>query len=164
MIFGILDRNRNVVVSWYAGTRIAKVYPFATDNYFHFEVVEQYPEGYSFNESGSLEYDFSYKPNEPLPEDMTEIKLKAITDFYIEESRRFASANSIMMTQFGYTTEQKAAFVRKAIDSFKPIKEEIEMYGYYEIWAMFDAIVRDEILTEERIATLKSTLYAEIFS
>ena len=163
MILGILDRSKNIVVSWYAGTRIARVSPFATDNYFHFEVVEQYPEGYSFNESGSLEYDFSYKPNEPLAEDMTETKLLSILEYYKQESAIVAAVNSVRMTELGYDTAQKMVFVNRAVLEMKPIKDEIEMFSFYNIWTMFDNLTRCEIMTEERITAMKSGLYAKVF-
>ena len=94
---------------------------------------------------------------------MTEQKLLSILTYYISESAKFASENSIMMTQLGYTTEQKIAFVSKAVSDFEPIKKHIEMFSYYVIWGMFDAIVRDDILTEERITSLKNGLYSKIF-
>ena len=98
-----------------------------------------------------------------LAHPLTVSKLSSITTYYITESAKFAAENSVAMTMLGYTTEQKMLFVSKAVEAFTPIKLHVELYSYYVIWDMFDAIVRDEILTEERIAAMKAGLYAKVF-
>jgi len=93
---------------------------------------------------------------------MTKDKLISITNYYNVQAADFATENSVMMSQLGYTVEQKAAFVGKAVSEFREIKIHVEMYSYYVIGSMFDAVVRDEILTEERVTALKVGLLAKI--
>ena len=101
--------------------------------------------------------------NEQPANILTREKLSKIGKVYRAMAEDFAATNSIMMAQLGYTQEQKQAFVRKAVDAFMPIRKEMEMFSYYDLWDMFDAIERDEILTDDRINDMKSKLATVIF-
>ena len=101
--------------------------------------------------------------NEQPANVLTREKLNNIGRVYRAMAEDFAATNSVMMAQLEYTQEQKKAFVRKAVDAFMPIRKEMEMFSYYDLWDMFDAIERDEILTDDRINDMKNKLATVIF-
>jgi len=165
MIYTVLSRVSKKCIGSYQGDHISIKYPF-TDviNEFHYEVEDgKHPEGYYLNDDLEVQYNFDYQIPVSPPEVLTEKKLLDILIYYRSESAKFASVNSVRMVELAYTTEQKMAFVDKAVLEMKPIKDEIEMFSFYNIWGMFDAIVRDEILTEVRIAEIKAKLYTKVF-
>lgn len=165
MIYVVLDKRIKKCIGSYQAEHETIKAPFIdVVNQVHYIVEDdKLPEGYYLDDDFNLQYDFSYTAPVSTPQGLTEAKLISILDYYTKESARFASENSVAMVMLGYTTEQKIAFVSKAVTDFEVIKKHVEMFSYYVIWAMFDAIVRDEILTEERISAMKAGLYAKVF-
>ena len=128
---------------------------FSNDNVVTIEFDETY-------ESDMDNYIENYNGNNP-PLSLTIDKIKKITEEYRKLSMVFASENSVTMSQLGYDYDKKKSFVRKAADAFAPIKKEMELYSYYDIWDMFDNIERDEVLTDDRINNMKDELFNIIF-
>jgi len=166
MIYTVIDRRTKKCIGSYQAEHETIKAPFIdVVNQVHYIVEDgKLPEGYYLDDDFNLHYDFSYVAPVSTPQGLTEAKLIGILDYYTQESARFASENSVAMMMLGYTTEQKIAFVSKAVADFEEIKKHVEMFSYYVIWGMFDEIVRDEILTEERITAMKASLYAKVFA
>jgi len=164
MIYVVLDKRDLKCIGSYQADHVTIKDPFTDPiNQMHYEVEEgKYPEGYYLKDDLTVEYNFNYQPPESTAESLTESKLLSIIEYYKTESAKFAAQNSVLMAIAGYTAEQKALFVAGAVRDFKPIKDEVEMFSFYSIWSMFDLIERNEILTEERILSLKGGLYSFI--
>lgn len=94
----------------------------------------------------------------------TKQKLINIVDQFRDALFDFASENSKMMNDLGYTTEQKAVAVMSMRTKMAPIRTAILELDFYSIWALFDAVERDTILTNDRINAYKARLYSIINS
>lgn len=67
--YGVLDIQKNGVISTYEATRPKYTYPWSDRTlFFHFVIAEgQHAGGYSLNEQGNLEYDLAYEPTVQPP-------------------------------------------------------------------------------------------------
>ena len=177
MKFGILDRTVNKVISWYVGDRIAYKAPFADlVKYLHFEITEEYPEGYSINELGNLVYDFTYTPPVAIYTIAKDAELTDIQEGFTTLSRAFAVDNSdilnteiVRMATEGEIdpsdTAAVAAFVRSKldplVDALTPLFNDIKMHYFWRISEHMAAVPREDLLaSNERLAQYESNLLA----
>ena len=75
----------------------------------------------------------------------------------------FADENSAIMKKKKYTKEQKAAAVSDIADKFAPIISELNLFSFYRVFAMIDAIpLGGDLLTAERMTSYKTRLFQVI--
>ena len=177
MIFGVLDRAVNKVVSTYTGNRIRYTSPFADQNkYLHFEIEgENYPEAYSVD-------DFTYQPPAPLYSNAKKAQLADIQTEFHEFSVKFAAENSeilhneLLRKYAVYQADNNdpdglnlldagavAIFVQSKlnplVDALKPLWEDIKMHYFWRITQHMAAIPREPLLASEaRLAAYESEL------
>lgn len=179
MKYGILNRSQNKVVSWYIGDRIAYKFPFGDRiSYLHFEVLEEYAEGYSLDELGNLQYDFSYTPPVPTYSVAKEAKLVDIQENFDTIIREFAVENAELLNdeimrladlgQLDPTDDVALnAYVRSVldplVDALKPILTDVKTHYFYRISEYMALVPREPVLaSEERLMKYLTNLMAII--
>lgn len=178
MIFGILDRERNKIISWYNADRITLKIPYASlVDFLHFEVGEdKYPDGYFINAEGALEYDFSYVPPAPSYSKAKEAELISIQEGFEIMGIQFAVENSQILndeiTRMAVAGEINptdpaavSAFIRgkldPLVDALAPIFQDIKMCYFWRIKERMALVPREPLLaSEERLTDYENQLLA----